>query len=323
MRRFILAATSVAILLLALVPAALAADPVTPVPGAGSSAIQATGEVALTVDGALDVPSGTHVRAAIVVDGTAAIAGSADTLLVVGGTAKLTGATVDRLVVVDGRVDLGPGTSVGDVATLGGTVTRDATATIAGRTTSLEADLAAIGIILVPLALLFTAGLAAAALVAGLLVAAFGARQVRELEDRITRQPGHVLLAGVVGTIALPVVSGLLVATVVGAPVGLFLLIVGIPVLAFIGWLVAAVWVGDWLLVRAGGTREAGHPYRAALLGVVVLAVASVLPLVSAVAGVFGLGAILLGGWDAVRPERPSAPVADPMPGYQVAPSAG
>jgi hypothetical protein len=55
---------------------------------------------------------------------------------------------------------------------------------------------------------------------------------------------------------------------------------------------------------------------------VVVLAAASILPLVSAVAGVFGLGALLLGGWDAVRPERPSTPLADAPGGYQVAPSA-
>jgi hypothetical protein len=316
-RRLLLAATSVAILLAVMAPAAFAADPV-----AGTTAVQSTGDVALTVDGALDVPAGSHVRAAIVIDGNATIAGSADTLLVVGGTATLTGATVHRLVVVDGRADLGAGTTVGDVATLRGTVTRDATAFINGRTTSLEADLAAIGIVLAPLMLLFAAGLALTALVAGLLVAAFGARQVRELEDRISRQPGQVLLAGIVGTIALPVIGGLLIATVIGAPIGLLLLLVGVPVLAFVGWLVAAVWVGDWILVRAGGTREAGHPYRAALLGVVVLAAASILPLVSAVAGVFGLGALLLGGWDAVRPERPSAPVADAPGGYQVAPSA-
>ncbi len=112
----------------------------------------------------------------------------------------------------------------------------------------------------------------------------------------------------------------------IGAPIGLFLLLVGVPALAFIGWLVAAIWVGNWLLARGGAAREVRHPYRAAVLGVVVLAAASILPLVSGVATVFGLGAMLLAGWDAVKPEQPVAPVEpvlDAGSPYQAMPSAG
>ncbi len=55
---------------------------------------------------------------------------------------------------------------------------------------------------------------------------------------------------------------------------------------------------------------------------------ASLLPLVSAVATAFGLGAILLAGWDAVKPDRPAqagAPVGPAPDGgsYQPAPTAG
>jgi hypothetical protein len=328
MRRLVLAATSVAILLLALVPAALAADPPggTPAPAATT-----TGAIAVTVDGTLDIPAGSSVRGALVIDGSATIASPIESLVVIDGTATVVGTTVDQVLVIDGRVDLVDGAAAGNVATLSGTVTRDASAVINGRITSLESGLAALGFLLIPLALLFTAGLALAGIVAALLVAAFGARQVRDLEDRISRQPGQVLVAGIIGSIALPVLGGLLTVTVIGAPVGLALLLVGVPILALVGWIVAAVWIGDWILVRTSGSRQSGHPYKAAVLGVVVLALASILPLVSGVATVFGLGALLLAGWDAVKPDRPLEPVA-PVPPvgpvadggpYQPAPSAG
>jgi hypothetical protein len=306
MRRFFLAATSVAILLLALAPAALAADPSSPT-------ATTTGVVAVTVDGTLDIPAGSSVRGALVIDGSATISGPVESLLVIDGTATVNGTSVDEILVIDGRVDLVNGATAGSVATLEGTITSDPTSAVNGRTTSLESGLAALGFLLIPLALLFTAGLALAGIVAALVVAAFGARQVRDLEDRITRQPGQVLVTGIVGAIALPVVGVLLTATVIGAPVGLFILLLAAPFLGVLGWLVAAIWIGDWILFRTGGTRESGHPYKAAVLGVVVLALASILPLVSGVATVFGLGAMLLAGWDAVKPNRPAEPVA-PVP---------
>jgi hypothetical protein len=315
-RRLVLAATSVAILLIALAPAALAADP-------SAVPTTSTGVLAVTVDGTLDVPAGSSVQGVLVIDGSATIAGPVESLVVLDGTATVSGAAVGDIVVVDGRVDLVNGASADRVSTLRGSVSHDATSTVAGRTTSLESGLIALGLLLVPLAVLFAVGLALAGVVAALVVAAFGARQVRELEGRISRQPGQVLVAGIVGSIALPVLGVLLTITVIGAPVGLFLLLIGAPMLAFVGWLVAAIWIGDWVLIRSGRLPEAGHPYKAAILGVVVLSLASILPLVSGVATVFGLGAILLAGWDAVKPEQPASVPVEPVPSYGVAPSAG
>ncbi len=329
-RRLVLAATSVAILLLALVPAALAADPSG---GTAAPAATTTGVVAVSVDGTLDIPAGSSVRGALVIDGSATIAGPVESLVVIDGTATVRGTTVDQVLVINGTVDLVDGAAAGSIATLRGAVTHDASSTVNGRTASIESGLAALALLLIPLALLFTVGLALAGIVAALFVAAFGARQVRDLEGRISRQPGHVLVAGIIGSIALPLLGGLLVATVIGAPVGLALLLVVYPILALVGWIVAAIWIGNWILARSGRTRESGHPYKAAVLGVVVLAIASILPLVSAVATAFGLGAMLLAGWDAVKPERPvqaveslgpvppTGPAMDGGP-YQPAPSA-
>jgi len=297
MRRLSLVATSVVILLAFFAPVALAAGPVT-----------STGSVVVSVNGTVDLPVGTAVNTVVVVDGDATISGDADTIVVIAGSATISGATVDELVVIDGRADLLAGTTVGDVSTWRATVTRDPGAAIIGRTTSFETDLAALAIVLVPLMLAFTIGLAIAAIAAALVVAAFASRQVREVEALITTRPGHSLVAGIIGSIALPVIGVLLVVSVIGAPIGFALLFGILPVAGFLGWLIAAIWVGEWLLARGSGQREPGRPYRAAVVGVIVLAVASILPFVSGIATLFGFGALLLAAWRVLRPQQPELP---------------
>ena len=311
-RRLLLVVTSVAILLALFAPAALAAGPVT-----------TTGSVVVAVNGTLDLPADASVRSVVVVNGSATIHGAADTVVVIDGTATLDGATVGDLVVVSGRADLLAGTTVHDVATWRATVNRDPAAAITGRTTAFETDLAALALLLIPLMIAFTVGLALAAVVAGVAVAVFAARQVREAEARITTQPGQALVAGLAGTILLPLVGGLLVVSVIGAPIGLAILLGVLPVLAFLGWTVAAIWVGDWLIARSSGAPEAGRPVRAAILGVIVLAIAGMLPLVSGIATVFGMGALLLIAWRIIRPAQPAAPDQPAMGPMWTAPTAG
>jgi hypothetical protein len=306
-RRLLTIAASVAILLLISVPSAFAADPAPDDRGA-----------IIAVEGTVDVPAGQHVGAVVLVNGTATIEGSADTILVAGGTATLTGATARTLVVIDGSVTLATGTIVtGDVHTLRSTVSQLDGSIVEGRVLGIEANLAAFAVLLIPVLIVFTIGFALAMLVAGLAVAAFGSRQVREVEDLITARPGHVLVAGIAGSVLLPLLSILLIVTIVGAPIGLTLLFAVLPVLALLGWLVAAIWIGDWLIARSRGSREPGRPYRAALLGVVVLAIAGILPFVSGIATLFGFGGIVLAMWRMVRPETtPPAPVgwSQPVP---------
>jgi hypothetical protein len=311
-RRLLLIVTSVAVLLAILAPTALAAGPVT-----------TTGSVAVSVNGTLDLPADASVDSVIVVDGTATIRGDARTVVVIDGTATLDGASVHDLVVVSGRADLLPGTTVHDVATWRSTVTQDPAAAITGRTTAFETDLAALALLLIPVMIAFTIGLALAAVVAAVAVAVFGARQVREAEAQITTRPGHALVAGIAGSILLPLVGGLLVVSVIGAPVGLALLLGVLPVLAFVGWIVAAIWVGEWLLARAAGAPETGRPVKAAILGVIVLSIAGMLPFVSAIATLFGFGALLLVAWRIIRPEQPVAPAQPAMGPMTAAPTAG
>jgi hypothetical protein len=79
-----------------------------------------------------------------------------------------------------------------------------------------------------------------------------------------------------------------------------------LPALAFLAWIVAAIWIGDWIVARLRGTVEADRPYLAAVLGVIVLAFAGVIPFVTAIATLFGFGALLLAAWRTFRHEASS-----------------
>jgi hypothetical protein len=309
MKRLLLILTTVAFLLGIGAPAALAAEPF---PDKGS--------VLVAVNRTVDIAAGDHLDALVVAGGDARISGDVTSIVVLGGTATLSGATTESLVVVGGTADLQPGTTVsGDVRTLDGTVTQAAGAAVGGTVRSLDVDLAALGLVLVPLVMLFMLGLGLATLAAALLVAAFAARQVRSAEALIVRQPVRVLVAGIVGGIAIPAAAVLLIATVVGAPIGFAILFVLLPAITYLAWIVAAIWIGDWIIGRLRGAPESGRPYLAAVVGVIVLAVAGVLPFVSAIATLFGLGALLL---EALRILRPETTLLGQPTGPQAAPSA-
>ena len=309
----ILAAVAAALLLLGLVvPATLAADPA----GTSRSVVMAVGHDTV-------VPAGDHVDTLIVIRANAQVDGSVNTVVVIDGTATMSGAATARsLAVINGTADLQPGATVtGDVGTVEGTVNLAPGAVVQGTSRSYEGTLAAFAVALIPLFLLLFIGFGIAGLAAALFVAAFAARQVRQAEALITHEPGRVLVAGIAGSFLLPILALLVTITVVGAPVGLGALLVVLPALAFLGWIVAAIWIGDWILFRLRGSVEAGQPYAAALVGVIVLAFAGIVPFVGWIATLFGYGALLVMGWRILRPPTPGVAVG--MGTAQPAPAAG
>ena len=310
MKRFSLVAALTALLLVLFAPTAVAAEP-----GAN------VGQALVAINRNVDIPSGDHLDTLVVVSGDATISGDVRTIVVLNGTATLSGATAETLVVLDGSAALQAGTTVsGDVRTFHGTVTQEPGATVGGSVEPLDVNLAALGVLLIPAFILFFIGLVVAALVAALLVAAFAARQVRGVETIIAREPVQSIVAGVVGTIALPIVGILLVMTIVGAPVGLGVLVVVLPALAFLSWVVAAIMVGDWLVARRRGAAEPDRPYVAAIVGVIVLGFLGLFPFVSTIATLFGAGGLLIAAWRVLRREglptdgTPATPVG-PVPG--------
>ncbi len=308
-RLFALVAAAALMLGLA-APAALAAEPTS-----------SNRSVLASISHDVTIPAGDHVDLLFVVRGHADIAGSVDSIVVIDGTATLTGATANSLVVVNGSADLAAGTRInGNVRTIDSTVTRAADVVVTGTVGAYEQNVAAFALLLIPLFLLLFIGLGLTAMAVALFVAAFAANQVRHAESLISREPGTVLVAGLAGSVVLPILAILATITIVGAPLGLGLLFLVLPVMAFLGWIVAAIWVGDWLLGRSRGASASNHPYLAAVIGVFVLAFAGIVPFVSAIATLFGFGALLVIAWRILRPQTPQLGTAGMA---QPAPSAG
>jgi hypothetical protein len=311
MSRILLAVAAAAVLLLGLVvPAAFAADP----SGDARSVVLAVGHDAA-------VPSGDHVDTLIVVRANARVEGSVDSIVVIDGTATLAGGSAGALTVIHGTADLQAGIVTGNVRTIDGSVDKAPGVVVQGSTGAYDASVATFAVLLIPLLILLFIGFGLAGIAAALLVAAFAARQVRQAEGLITHEPGRVLVAGLAGSVLLPILALLVSATVVGAPIGLGALFVVLPALAFLGWIVAAIWLGDWIVVHLRGTYEPSRPYLAAVVGVIVLAFAGIVPFVSAIATLFGFGALLVMGWRILRPPTPGIPAAAGW--SQPAPAAG
>jgi hypothetical protein len=310
MRRMLGAGIGLLLTLILLVPAAVAADP----------SVAHTGRVLIATDGDITVPAGEQADAVIVVNGTATIEGDVNAVVVVDGTAVLTGAAVETLVSIRSPVTLGPGTVVkGDLFKLDALVTKTGDGNVQGEIRDVAAQLTGVGFILAPLFILFFLGFMVATLAAGLLLAALAARQVRAAGELITHRPVETLVVGIVGTIAPIFIVIALFVTVVGIPLALALVLAAWPLAAFLGYLVAGIWIGDWVLHRASPDRIRERPYLASVIGLLILAVLSVWPFLSAIASIFGYGAVLMLAWRTFRGQaasetRTHTGTAAPMP---------
>jgi hypothetical protein len=307
MRR-LLALLLMALLMLAVAAPALAAAPTVPADGA----------VIVVVEGDATVAAGDHAAVLVVVQGNATVLGTADQVTVVGGTATI-GGSIDSLAIVDGRADLLAGSTVrGDVMQLNSQVNQAAGATIGGAVRPMAEGLVAFGLFMGLAAILFWIGTLILLLVAALVLVAFATRQVRTAEAVISGEPVKALLAGLAMVFVPPLAIALLAITIVGLPLALTVLLMVWPALAFVGYLVGAIWIGEWLLARAG-RGETERPYLAAVVGMLVAGALSLVPLIGLIISLFGLGGVTVAGWRTLvgRPPQPLQlrPSAQPMAG--------
>jgi hypothetical protein len=293
------------------VQAVLAADP-----------MAHTGRVLVSTGGDITLPAGEHADVVVVVNGTATIQGEVNTIVVVDGAANLLGARTETVFAVRSPIEVGPGTVVlGDVMRFDSAVHQTGDARIEGQVTDMAASAVQIGAVLAPALFLLWIGFGLATIAAGLLLAGIASRQVREAEQRISHDPVLTLAAGIVGVIGIPIVAILMMATLIGAPLGLGILLGLWPLIAFIGYLVAAIWIGESVLRRTGPERVRERPYLAAVIGVLILEVVTFIPVLTllvALAAVFGFGAVLLQVFRAIRtPLMPRSTFVGQMPAPQ------
>jgi hypothetical protein len=260
-----------------------------------------SGRVLFVAGGDIEVDADEQADAVIVINGDARIAGTVNSLVVVDGTATVTGGTLEGVAIINGTLNLEAGTTVlGDVGQLGSDVSQAEGVEIGGSVNDLAGDVAGFGVFLGFTALAVWIGVGIATLIVGLLMAGLAARQTRSATTLIRQEPGKTFLVGLLAVVVPPILAVLAMATIVGIPAGLGLLIVVWPLVAFIGYVVAAIWLGEWLLGRRDGAR-AERPYLAATVGLIIAFVIGLIPLVTAVLSIFGLGAVVLAAWRTLR----------------------
>jgi hypothetical protein len=272
------------------VPVASAADP-----------IYEDGRVVVSVRGDITFPAGQRADSLVVVDGKATIEGDVRTLVVINGTANLVGSHTEEIVAIASRVTLDGSTVVaGDVRVISTTVEKAPGATIQGATKE-GLDLAGAALFVGPALFLLYLGFVIAAMAAALVLAGLASRQVRSAEVLISSEPATTFLAGLAGLFGIILGGTLAIVTIVGIPLGLGIFIGVLPMMAFVGYLVAAIWVGEWILGQASRAQRRERPYLAAVVGVIVLSIVSFVPIVGGIVSFMGFGAIVLLMWRTLR----------------------
>ena len=289
------------------------------------------------------VRAGETERTVVVVGSDAVVDGTVlENLVVVGGDARVAGRVAGDIVMVGGRLALEPGARVGGDVMLHG----DARLAQAPGATIGGAVQRRTGISFGPFAgWLLWFGVTLALVLAGLLFAAVGGRQLDEAAALLLRRPGPVVVTTLVVIAAVPILAITAFFTVIGIPAGIALLVALVPALGLAGYLAAAMALGDVVLRRLGrGRREepsvraarleaergpgreavvpgapgeparapaAVHPYREVALGVILFQIVLLIPFVGflliALAAHLGAGALVYRAWLVWRRPRPEA----------------
>jgi len=308
MRRWVVLALLA--LALALLPGAVSAQ--------GSDTL---GDIVVRFNGPLTVPAGQVTGTAVVLQHDAQIAGTVeDVLFVYQGTARISGTVNGDVMAVNGTVELLSGAHVHNVSLANSTLSQASGATVDGTVSHSGGveNVRAFGV----LSALAWFALTLAIVLAALVFAAIGGRQLSSACDMFSSQPGETVLAAVLIGIGLPVIAILAMVTVVGIPFGLGLLLFLLPALAFFGYLVTGTALGGVIVRALGGRSAPNHPYLAALVGVVILELVGLVPilggLVALLATLAGAGALTVLAWRGWRgPRRPGAatqPSGTPSP---------
>lgn len=277
-------------LLLALTPvAAFAAD--------GDS----DGDLLLRINGPITVEQGETYDNVVVIGDNATINGTlTGSLFVIDGDAIITGHVDTDVTVISGTLTLAPTAQVNNVSVIRGTLVRDAGATVTGDVSRSDfaIDWWALGVI----SAFIWAGVTLAVLLAGVIFAAVAGRQLKTAGDLIGSQTGPTLLAALLGWIVIPMAMVAALFTLVGIPLGLGYFLFILPVLWFLGYLVAGTLLGRAIVHR---TIESERPYLAAVVGLLILQLVGLIPwiggFVGGMAGVVGSGALLLSAWRSWR----------------------
>lgn len=242
-------------------------------------------QVVLT--GRLFIPPDENVDAAVILNGPALVQGTVnESLVVLNGDAEIAGTVREDVVVFNGDVVVRSGAVIGGDLVTQATPQIEDGATIRGDHASVVTrfDVEMVGF---AGRFLWWIGYSVSVLILGILLLTFAPRLFPAVRDAVRERLGSSIGWGVGLFFLLPIGSVVLLITVVGIPLGLFLLLA----LAFIytvGYVVATLAVGSMIM------RSSTSQYVVFLVGWVVLRLPALIPFVGGwlwfLASAWGLG---------------------------------
>jgi cytoskeletal protein CcmA (bactofilin family) len=244
-------------------------------------------QVVLT--GGLVVPEGETVGTVVVFNGPVVIEGTVtDSVVVFNGRTEISGTVQEDVVVFNGRVFIRSGAEVGgDVASQQDAEIEDG-ATIGGDVQNIanRIDWETLGF---AGRLAWWIGYSVSSLVLGLLLLLFAPRLDPAIVDVVRTRMGAGFGFGAAAFFLIPIVAVILLVTIVGIPLGIFVLL-GLALIYTVGYVVGAHALGR-LLVKPPTSR-----FLAFLAGLGILRLVALIPflggLVWLVTAIFGLGAL-------------------------------
>jgi hypothetical protein len=249
----------------------------------------------LRINGDITIAEGERVNSVVVIDGDLTVLGEiTDFALVIDGDAFVSGGVQGDLTVIEGDIELGPTAVVENLNSVSGDIIRASGSTVTGDINDRDnfnflwwaAGLFSI---------LLWLGMTIAVVASALIFAAFGGQQLTSASRSMTGDLVNTIIGAVFLWIALPIVAGILLVTVVGIPLSLGVFVFLLPALAFLGYLVAGTRLGMWLL-GLGGREPGERPMLAAGLGTLALQLVVLIPflgvLIGVIAALWGGGAL-------------------------------
>jgi hypothetical protein len=258
-------------------------------------------DVLIRINGPMSIGPNDAIDTVIGIDNDVTIAEQAtvrDTLLVIDGTATVNGRVETNVVVISGTLNLGPTATVKDVTLISSDLNRDPAATITG---DLEERDELINISFgwgaFVFSFLFWLSVSIVVLVAGIIFAAIGARQLVAGAAAMTERAGASILIAFVVWVGLPILAILFFFTVIGIPLGVAIFVFVLPALWFLGYLVAGTRLGLAIVRPSDPVAARGRLILAAVVGLLILQIIGLIPFLGGVivffAGLFGSGALL------------------------------
>lgn len=267
-------------------------------PASAQAGTETDTQVVLT--GRAEVRAGERADAVVIIDGPAVIDGDVDGAVVaLNGDIRVSGTVEEDVVALNGRATIVGGARVGGDVVSSRAPQVDPGATVEGETKTVRFSLRALGILFW---VAWWVAVTVSLLILGMLLLALAPAAMAASYAVARAERGRAIGWGLLVAVALPVVSILVMLTVVGIPLGVIGLL-SLALLYAMGYVVAALALGRMIV------KEPTSRFLAFLAGLVILRVVGLIPviggLVTFVASAYGVGALAIAARRAARRSTP------------------